>query len=217
MVFKRRDKRSVLKTIGSVFWPKGGWGRAIRYINHRVSRLPDPPHRIARGIFAGVFVTFSPFFGLHFVAAILLARVMRGNMVAALLATFVGNPLTFFAIGFMSLQTGHFLLGTHSDLAEDAHRSLGGKFVDAGEDLRHNFMALFSDETANWSNLDIFYQDVFFPYMVGGIIPGIVFGLIFYYTSLPFIKVYQARRKVRLKAKWAKLKKKAAVDASPGE
>ena len=72
---------------------------------------PIRPHRIARGIFAGVFTTFTPFFGLHFVVAAILARLMRGNILAALLATFFGNPLTYVPIGVVSLKTGHFLLG----------------------------------------------------------------------------------------------------------
>lgn len=213
MVFKRRDKRPVWKAVALFFWPKGGWARAFRYVNLRVGRLPDPPHRIARGIFAGVFVTFSPFFGLHFFLAAGLAWIMRGNIVASLLATFVGNPLTFLGIATASLQTGHFLLGTGHDLPEEAHRSLGGKFVDAGEDLRHNIWALFTPEEAHWSKLAVFYDDVFLPYMVGGIIPGVICGVAAYYFSLPLIMVYQKRRKARLTAKWHALKKKARVDA----
>ncbi len=69
MVFKRRDRRPWWKIVYETVWPKGGWKRAFYYIKHRVRRLPDPPHRIARGIFAGIFVTFSPFFGMHFFAA----------------------------------------------------------------------------------------------------------------------------------------------------
>jgi hypothetical protein len=30
------------------------------YVMHRLRRLPDPPHKIARGIAAGVFVSFTP-------------------------------------------------------------------------------------------------------------------------------------------------------------
>ena len=94
MVFKRRDRRAVINIMRDLLWPKGGWSRAFQYVKHRVRRLPDTPERIARGIWVGVFITFTPFYGLHIVAAILLARVFKGNALAALLATFVGNPLT---------------------------------------------------------------------------------------------------------------------------
>ncbi|RKF14682.1 DUF2062 domain-containing protein [Roseovarius spongiae] len=211
MVFKRRDKRPVWKAIADFFWPRGGWTRAALYVKHRLRRLPDPPHRIARGIFAGVFVSFTPFFGLHFFGAAVLAWILRGNIIAALLATFFGNPLTFLAIATISLQTGHFLLGRGGALPEESHRSLGGKFVDAGEDFHDNLLALFTGGDAHWSKLHVFYDDVFFPYMIGGLIPGVIAGLACYYFSLPLLIVYQNRRRVRLRKKWDELKKKAEL------
>lgn len=171
----------------------------------RLNRLPDPPDRIARGIFAGVFVTFTPFYGLHFVFAGILAFIMRGNFLAAILSTFFGNPLTYVPIGVIAMKTGYALLGLEAD--ED-HGSLGKKFVKAGEDLWVNFRAIFTPEKADWGHLNIFYDEVFFPYMIGGIIPGLVTGMIAYYISLPLITAFQNRRKGAIKAKLAELKKK---------
>ena len=94
-MFKRRTPKSYLRMLADWVYPKGGWGRAISYVLHRLRRLPDPPHRIARGVAAGVFVCYTPFFGLHFFLAAFLAFLMQGNIVAALLATFFGNPVTF--------------------------------------------------------------------------------------------------------------------------
>jgi uncharacterized protein (DUF2062 family) len=51
-----------------------------------MKRLPDSPERIARGVWAGVFVTFTPLFGMHFIVAALLAKLMKGNILAALMA-----------------------------------------------------------------------------------------------------------------------------------
>ncbi len=213
MVFKRRDKRPMGEVARDFFWPKGGWVRAFRYVNHRLRRLPDPPHRIARGVFAGIFVTFSPFFGLHFLGAAILAWIMRGNIIASLLATFVGNPLTFPLIAVTSFQTGHFLLGLAHPRQEDVRTNLMVKFVNAGRDFKDNFMALFTKDVAHWDELGIFYDQVFFPYMVGGIIPGLIAGMIGYYVTLPLIIAYQNRRKGRLKAKLADLREKAAAKA----
>ena len=214
MVFKRRNKRPMIRAVAEFLWPRTGWTRAFRYVRHRLWRLPDPPHRIARGVFAGVFVTFTPFFGLHFFLAAGVAFILRGNILASLLATFFGNPLTFLFIGASSLQTGHFLLGIrNAPDTEEIHSSLGEKFVNAGRDLKDNFYAMFTDDTANWADLRIFYDEVFFPYMVGGIIPGLICGLICYYTSLPLIQAYKNRRKGRLKAKFLALKEKAAAKA----
>ncbi|SLN21580.1 hypothetical protein ROJ8625_00822 [Roseivivax jejudonensis] len=209
MVFKRRDKRSVWKVVGHALWPRGGWARAARYVQHRLHRLPDPPERIARGIFAGVFTTFTPFYGLHFFLAVFLAILLRGNAVAALLGTFFGNPLTYLPIGVISMTTGYWMLGIESDPTQ--HGTLGTKFVRAGEELWDNIIALFTPAEPHWEGLAIFYREVFYPYMVGGVVPGIVAGLICYYLSVPIIRAYQNRRKGVLAAKLAALKAKSAA------
>lgn len=216
MVFKRRDRRPLWKAAAHLVWPRGGWARAFHYVKHRMHRLPGSPERIGRGIWAGVFTTFTPFYGLHFVVAALLARIMQGNIFAALLATFFGNPLTYLPIGVVSLKTGHWLLGIRGH--PDVERSLGGKFIDAGDDLWHNFTAIFTEETMDWHQLGIFYDEVFYPYMIGGLIPGIVAASVAYYLSVPVIRAYQNRRKGALKARLAKLKKGPLAKADkPGE
>jgi uncharacterized protein len=78
---------------------------------HRLRRLPDEPHRIARGVFAGVFVSSRRLFGLQFLSAALLAWVMRGNILAALLATFIGNPHHHTDHRLGSVELGHWMLG----------------------------------------------------------------------------------------------------------
>jgi uncharacterized protein (DUF2062 family) len=204
LVFKRRNPRTYLRTLAEAFWPRGGWTRAFYYVRHRVRRLPDSSQKIARGVFAGVFTSFTPLFGLHFVTAALIAKLIRGNILASVLATFFGNPITFPIIAFSSMKLGHLILGTNFD--ESTHDTLFGKFVGAGEDLKHNFFAMFTDATAQWGNLYNFYNEIFLPYLVGGIAPGVVCGLICYYLSEPVIAVYQKRRKTKLKARFQNLK-----------
>lgn len=211
LVFKRRDKRPIWKIVVDFLWPKGGWTRAFHYVKHRVRRLPDSPDRIARGIFAGVFTVFSPLFGLHFLVAAIIAKVMRGNILAALLATFVGNPLTYVPIAFVSLKSGHILLGRPPRPEGEVHHSIGEKFQDAFGALKENFFAIFTDETADWTGLSVFYENVFFPYLVGGIVPGIVAGVVAYYISQPLIRAYQHRRKGALQERLKRLKSAKAA------
>ncbi|MBN9887664.1 DUF2062 domain-containing protein [Salipiger abyssi] len=217
MVFKRRDRRPFWRIVLELFWPRGGWGRAARYVQHRLHRLPDPPERIARGIFAGVFTTFTPFYGLHFVIAGTLAWILRGNIVAALLGTFFGNPLTYVPIAIASLRTGYWLLGI--DRHEPHHKTLLQNFSDAGSDLWNNLVALVTGNPTDWTELMVFYDKVFYPYMIGGILPGIITALVAYYLSVPVIRAYQNRRRGVLKAKLAALKKKKkqAENGAPPE
>lgn len=211
MVFRRRDRRSVLRAIADFLYPKGGWTRAFHYVKHRVRRLPDTPERIARGIWAGVFTTFTPFYTMHFLVAFLIARVVHGNILAALMATFFGNPLTYVPIGFVSLKTGHFILGTKFE--EGAARSFGGKFIDAAHDLMRNFVAIFSDQQPDWRGLSVFYHEIFLPYLVGGIIPGMIVATICYVLSVPVIRAYQKRRKKQIKKKFDAIRKLAEAKA----
>ncbi|MEZ5777672.1 MAG: DUF2062 domain-containing protein [Paracoccaceae bacterium] len=206
MVFKRRTPRSYLQVFTEALWPRGGWTRAFHYVKHRVRRLPDDPHRIARGVGAGVFVSFTPLFGLHFITAWATAKVVRGNILAALLGTFFGNPLTFPFIAFLSMKFGHLVLGTTFD--ESQHATIFGKFVGAGDDLKHNFFAMFTDATTQWGNLYNFYNEIFLPYLIGGLLPGIIAGVLCYYLSEPVIAAYQKHRRKKLRERFEKLKAK---------
>ena len=94
-MFKSRTKHGTLKTLRGFFWPHIGWRRASAYFYHRLMRLKGSPHAIATGFACGAAVSFTPFIGLHFVFSAILAWVLRGNVLAALLGTAVGNPWTF--------------------------------------------------------------------------------------------------------------------------
>ena len=184
-------------------YPRGGWRRAFDYVRHRIRRLPDTPEKIGRGVWAGVFACWTPFFGLHFILAALLAKLMRGNILASLAATFFANPLTYLPIALLSLETGHWILGTRP--RKDVGPGLGRQFADAWGDLWHNLLALFGPQQMHWEGLARFYDEVFLPYLVGGILPGIVVASGCYYLTVPLVAAYQKRRKKLLGAKLAKL------------
>jgi len=206
-VFRRRDNRPWYRVVLEVMWPRGGWLRAAQYVQHRMRRLPGTPEEIARGVFAGAAAVFTPYFGLHFLIAALLARGMRGSIFAALLATFIGNPLTYVPIAIISINLGHFMLGSRPTVGVDD--SLFARFGNAAGDLWHNFKALFTDETANWGELQIFWDTVVWPWTVGGILPGLISGIVCYYLSVPVIRAYQKSRAARLRKKMEKLRKQA--------
>ena len=151
MVFKRREKRSWGSLLQFLLWPKGGWTRAAVYVKHRLHRLPDNPEKIARGIWAGVFTTFTPFYGLHFIVAGTIAFILRGNVLAALLATFFGNPLTYIPIGIISLRTGEFLLGSEG-LGHNGE-NLVSLFFSAFSDLKSNLYSFIFGGSVEWNCL----------------------------------------------------------------
>ncbi len=199
MVFKRRDRPPFLDRARDFFYPRRGWGRAIEYIGHRVRRIPDTPHRIALGFSCGVFASFSPLFGLHFFYAALLAWALRGNVLAALIGTFVGNPLTFPLIASVSMALGRRILG-YGGTGRDFGR-ITDAFAQAGEGLWDAFLSLFGYGAPDWRKLSAFFTDVVWPYQVGSLLPGIVASIAAYYLTRPLIGAYQAARRKRLAAR----------------
>ncbi len=205
-MFKRRNPRSYWEHFVEFFYPRSGWRRALGYIRHRVQRLPDTPHKIAIGFSCGVFVSFTPFFGFHFVVAALLAIIFRGNIVAAILGTFFGNPVTFPFIAGFSYRLGWFLLGRGNE--EAVWPIIRHGFYEAFDGLWHNFLAIFTADTMDWSGLIDFGQTVFIPYLIGGLMPGFVIAVLFYVGGKPLIAAYQHRRRGRLMAKIKELRAK---------
>jgi uncharacterized protein (DUF2062 family) len=205
LVFKRRTPRTYFEFVTESFYPKGGWRRATRYVAYRLRRLPDPAHKISRGIAAGVFVSFTPLFGFHFVAAAAIAWALRGNLVASLLGTFFGNPLTFPLIAAVSMELGSYLLGQQG---YPLHLVLSA-FQDAGEDLWWNMIAIFTDRTAHWDGLGRFFDRVFLPYLVGGLLPGFGCAIASYLLANPLIAAYQKARVARMKKRFAKKRERA--------
>ncbi len=198
-MFKRRTRLTTLQAAAQFFYPRGGWTRAFSYTIHRLRRLPDRPHRIARGIFAGIFVSFSPLFGFHFVLAALVAWAIRGNILASLIATFFGNPITFPIIMSISVELGNWMLGQPGGMQIP---QVVAAFSRASVELWHNITSLFTDEVAHWTSLGRFFWRVFLPYLIGGLIPGLIAGIAGYYLSLPLIGAYQKRRAKKIRARF---------------
>ena len=207
-VFKRRTPQSWAAWSKAQVYPAGGFKRATLYLWHRLRRLPDPPHRIARGIFAGTFVNFPPIFGLQMLAAAGMAWVMRGNVLAAVLGTFLSNPVTTPIIAAVSIKLGYWMLGIPGGVG--LHEVFGA-FADAGGDIWHNIKAIFGPEPTHWQGLIQFWHRIYWPYTVGSIIPGILTSLAFYWLTIPVLTAYQSLRSRRLAARYAMLRKKVAA------
>ena len=202
MVFKRRDKQSYWQWIVDFLSHRPGWRSGVDYLSHRLKRLPDTPHKIAMGIACGVFVTFTPFFGLHFFVAWFLALLFRGNIFAALLGTFVGNPVTFPIIAATNYQLGLRILGMGHE--KTAWTKLSASFEHALVPVWHTTKSIFGYEQSTWAGVSEFGSEVFLPYLIGGIIPGLFTAGIFYVFSKPLIATYQKRRRLRLQARRAR-------------
>ncbi|ARO13773.1 hypothetical protein BVG79_00419 [Ketogulonicigenium robustum] len=202
-MFKRREKRSFGQTLRETLWPRKGFLRGIGYIGRRIQRLPDSPERIARGIAIGVAASFSPVIGLHLFVALGLAKLMRANLLAAAIGQSFGNPFTALPIIAGALNLGYAILGSRPK--EGVIAAVPDLFMLAAQQLWQNFMALFSPATAHWDELIEFWHMVFFPFLIGGVVLGPIFGVLTYVLTLPLVRAYQNMRHKRLQARQATL------------
>lgn len=192
MVFKRRDKQSLIRRLRTLFFPGKGWKRSFKYVGHRVKRIPDTSHKIALGAAIGVFVCFSPIFGVHMAMAMVIVYILRANLIASFITTMFGNPVSFPFIAAASLGVGRAVLGMNAkdDDFQSLHSAFWQAFTDAWQ-LIKSWVGLAERPTG----LADFMSNLFLPYLVGGTIVGIVLGAITYFLTKPVIAAYQIRRR----------------------
>jgi len=202
-MFRRRDRRPTLTVLTETVFPRGGWLRATQYVLLRLWRLPDPPHRIGRGVAAGIFISFTPLFGFHLIGAWLIALAIRGNVIAALLATFAGNPLTYPICAYFSVWLGQWLLGVHTGLGMT---EIVDTFKGATVEFWDNIRAIFTSAPTRWHEMGSFFRTLFLPDLVGSIPLGILAGMISHYLTLPVVDAYKKRRSKKLRERVEKLR-----------
>jgi len=151
-----------------------GWRRVSVLYWRRVRRLNGSPHSVALGVAVGAFLGCSPYLGFHIVGAMLFAWVFRSNLVAAVLGTNVGNPITYPPIWWASYDLGNWIMGAQP-----------AKDVDIVSTLMSSRAF-----------------DVILPFLVpmaiGSIPIGLVVALIAYVFTRSAVGAYQKRRREKL-------------------
>jgi uncharacterized protein (DUF2062 family) len=196
MIFKRRDKSLTFARVKEFIVPKKGWRRAIDYFMYRVKRLPDTPHKISMGLAIGVFSSFTPFFGLHFLVAGLLGYLLKGNIIAAIFGTFFGNPITWPFIASFSVNLGQIILGQKVTSFEAFFEN----FVVAAEASWQGMKTIFGYGESDWELVYSFIKELFLPYFIGGFVLGLATAVVSYFVLRPIIYAYKvARNKKKFK------------------
>lgn len=83
----------------------------IRHQFKTILSLDAHPGHISSGFAVGVFISFTPFFGLHTPLAIALAFLFRLNKVTCITGAWVNSPLTVVPVLVASYNLGRFLCG----------------------------------------------------------------------------------------------------------
>ncbi len=177
MLFRRRETQSMLARLRTAVWPRHSWSRSARYFVKRVLRLSGSPHTVAAGVAAGVFASFTPFVGLHFIISFLFAFIVGGNMLAAAMGTFVGNPVTFPFIWASTYSLGSHILGQSNALAlHEIHYAL----------VHRSFEVL---------------VPIIAPMLVGAVPIGLPVALVVYVLAFFAVRAFRDLRRERLDAR----------------
>ena len=173
MLLGRRDPAPWSEIVRVWLWPRRSWSRSIRYVVQRLRRLRATPHKIALGCACGVFASFTPYIGGHFLLGGFLAWITRSSMLASALGTFVGNPLTFPFIWLATYHLGSWVLGQPTNVG---NINLSASIFDYS---MHQVWPLIK------------------PMTVGGIPLGILAGSIAYFIVRNVLESYRKKHRKR--------------------
>lgn len=201
MLMKRRIPPTWTESLRVWIWPRRSWLRSGQYVAKRIMRLTATPHAIAAGVAAGAFASFTPFMGFHFIQAFIFAWLVRGNMIAAALGTFIGNPLTFPFIWAAAYHTGNFVLQTQDHGAEPPALGIAMKdVIEACWNL---------DGSAALVALGDIWFPILYPMLVGGIIVGLLVTIPIYFLTRRAAGIFRETRRNKLMAKATELRDRA--------
>ena len=85
--------------------------RWVRFHYLKILRMDDPPEKIARGAAIGVCMGILPTFGIGGFIAFGVAFLLRANKAAAVIGSFIMNPVTSAFFWSMSVIIGSLVLG----------------------------------------------------------------------------------------------------------
>lgn len=219
----KRNNRTMLAKLRGFFWPHIGWRRAAKYLGHRIARLPGTPYSIAAGFACGAAVSFTPFFGLHFLFAALLALALRANVLASAFGTIVGNPWTFPLIYAAAHPLGQAILGrdgvasaTVGDVMHDAKRVCGLVWDLVLVRLGWHDDPTLSAFTVKAQLAHTFHRawDIALPWTVGGAPIGLLCSLVCFVIVYKLVILHRTRRLERRRARELRRAQRAQAAAS---
>jgi uncharacterized protein (DUF2062 family) len=157
----------------------------LRYFRRQVLQVRATPHEVALGLAIGVFTACTPFLGVQTILACLMAFVFRVSMPAAVLGTFVGNPLSWPAIWAASYVSGALLLGQDPTYAA-SHLSETASILGA---------TLMAPSTDTFGAAIDNLWPIAEPMVVGGLLVGLIAAIFSYYPTRRAVRVFQRHRK----------------------
>ena len=158
--------------------------RAARY----VLQFHGSAHQVAGGVGLGMFVAFTPTFGVHMILAFVLATLLRANRAAAVALVWVTNPFTAIPIYLFCYRVGRlFMPGPgFGEVRQRLMRVWGGGELDEAFDL-----------LGQLQEMAALGGEILWPTTLGGILVGAVAGSAAYLFTLGVYNWYGHLREKR--------------------
>jgi uncharacterized protein (DUF2062 family) len=190
-MFKSRNKPGRLSQLFGLLWPRSGFKRAGLYVWHRLRRIGATPHSIALGFATGVFMSFNPLLGFHLLIAAIICWIVGGSFIAAVIGTFLCNPVMCPLMMLGDYQVGMLLIGDE----------IRADFVFRSPNLTFDYLV--TDPVQVATELWDILAPVFLPMMLGSFLLGISVAVPTYFAARAAVDAHQRRRRSRLRAKAA--------------
>ncbi len=136
----------------------------------------------------GIMASFTPYMGLHFLLAAILAALVGGNLLASAFGTFIGNPITFPFIWLATYNFGSLLLGRET--AEQIDITLP----------RDIWWRMFTEPSLAFEQFWSVVGPFIVPMTIGGIPLGLAAATIGYFPIRAAVRGFQDRRREKLLA-----------------
>lgn len=162
-MFQRKTPLSPQQKLQQILWPSMGWARTWRYAQLRLIRIQASAKSIATGFAFGASISFTPLPGTHIIGAAALSLITRGNVLASLGGTLLGNPWTFPLMWWAAYKVG-----------EASFHLFGGHLVDMPDHITLAFL---------WDEITRHPMDLVVPWTVGGFILMALSWPLFYILS----------------------------------
>ena len=105
-MFKREKSKDFYTKIRSHLWPEKGLLRNFLYLWKRLFRIPDSTYSVSMGFALGVFISFTPFFGLHLIISVVTSWFLKINIFSSIIGNLFGSIISYplMAIGMLTIS-----------------------------------------------------------------------------------------------------------------
>jgi uncharacterized protein (DUF2062 family) len=163
--------------------PQSRWGQTLRAAARRLVNLRASPHEIALGCAVGAFVSITPLLGVQTIIAVVISLALRASVPAAIIGTFVGNPLSWPFIWVSTYVMGLQIVGLEGAFDPSAVQRnillLWGALLNPSPQLFDATAALL------WPLL--------WPMLAGSVPIGLLTAAIVYYISRNVVRAWRLR------------------------